>query len=221
MTEEPALAEIQKLLDKALPPYYETIGRIASVWAMFEQRLDHLIWDLTTVNHKLGACITSQLSGPAPRFRVVVTLLTLREWDSRVVKKVRSFSDKIRVQQEARNRSVHDALLVGADSETVYRRTVATINNRLVFEVIEHNLDDLRENFKKSNKLLQELEELLSEIRDNVPTLPRSKLENISRRQGPPSEASLSLGSLPQTHSDQLEAFLEGPGKELPSSDDD
>jgi hypothetical protein len=59
-------AKVERLLDKHLKKYHEQAGRIASVWAMLEFRMDQMIWWLAGVEQTFGACITTQLNGPMP-----------------------------------------------------------------------------------------------------------------------------------------------------------
>jgi hypothetical protein len=184
---------IDTLLARALPPYHEVIGEIASVWAMFEQRLDQLIWDLCDVEHPLGACVTSQLNGPSPRLRTITSLLELRGCSKDTITKLNRFRGKIQTIQEERNRAVHDVILVGHTTERVFKRTVATINNRLIFETVEHSLAALKATFNSSKKLLQDFNVLQEEIRSSLPKPSPETLRKLRERQGPPSERRLSL----------------------------
>jgi hypothetical protein len=62
-------AEVDAFVHEHLKAFYPEIGRIASVWAMLEFRMDQLIWHLMGVEQTLGACLTTQLSGAPPRLR--------------------------------------------------------------------------------------------------------------------------------------------------------
>ncbi len=193
MSENRSDEETLVYLERVLAPYHTQVGAIADVWAQFEQRLDQLIWDLADVEHPVGACITSQLNGPGPRFRVLKALLELREWPSDIRTRLNKLSHEIQVQQEGRNRAVHDAAFVGLSSETVYRRTVATVNNKLVFETVAHSLGTLKTVFEESRALLRSFNELQAEVRAFEPQPSLDKLAELCRRHGPPSEHRLTL----------------------------
>ena len=185
--------EINALLEEVLPPYHQAVGEIASVWAMFEQRLDQLIWDILGVEPKLGACLTSQLNGPAPRFRVLKSLLELREWKQELRRKLNKLSHDIIEVQEERNRAVHDVVLVGHNSKRVFKRTVATINNKLVYEVVDQSIEQLKDTLKKSKNILKRFNDVQDEIRSFVPILSDDKFDELSRRHGPLTERTLPL----------------------------
>src|SRR3954467_10829696 len=68
------------------PPYDESfnehmiaLGRVAAMWADFEFLINESIWELANVERQVGACITAQLIGPAPRFRTLIALAHLRD----------------------------------------------------------------------------------------------------------------------------------------------
>jgi len=61
-----------------LPPdhhVYTLVGRVASEWSRFEHTLDLIICDLANIEPEKGACITAQIMGATPRFRVIITQL--------------------------------------------------------------------------------------------------------------------------------------------------
>jgi hypothetical protein len=51
------------------------IGRVTTTWALFESKVDTMIWDLAGVDSRLGACMTTQIGSIHGRFRALLSLL--------------------------------------------------------------------------------------------------------------------------------------------------
>lgn len=196
--------QVTELVKDKLAPYFAVVGEIAATWAMLEHRLDELIWDMADVQQALGATITSQLNGPSPRLRVIKVLLEVRGWPEQFQKKVRAFDRKIRLAQEARNRAVHNILLVGHVSGTVFSRTVATVDNKLRFEIETLSLETMQSSSVSAMKALRELNTIIAEIRSFSPSPSPERLRSLLQRVGPETELRIPLDPTPKAPSPPL-----------------
>ena len=64
---------------KRFEPFMTALGFVASTWAEYEATVNFRIWELANVEKMAGACITSQMIGPGPRFRCLLALLELSQ----------------------------------------------------------------------------------------------------------------------------------------------
>jgi hypothetical protein len=108
---ENKLGETHTVSQISLPgdhPYYALIGRVASEWTHFEHILDEIIWDIAEIPENIALCITGQIMGATPRFKMIEALgkhLKLPEELLREAKKLKGAQYEI---AEQRNRIVHD-----------------------------------------------------------------------------------------------------------------
>lgn len=89
---------------------YTLVGRVASEWSRFEHTLDLIICDLANIEPEKGACITAQIMGAIPRFRVIITQLKHINTEASMAL-AKDFSDlmsRCHDVAEARNRLIHD-----------------------------------------------------------------------------------------------------------------
>lgn len=89
-------------------PTFAAIGRVASAWSQFEYLLDASIWNLAKVDANAGACITSQLFGPARRLDAIVALAALNKTDDSTISKLNKLAKRALDLADKRNRAVHD-----------------------------------------------------------------------------------------------------------------
>jgi len=93
------------------------VGHIASEWAHLEHILDEIIWNLSKIDQKKGACVTAQLMGTGPRCRAIVSLCTISGIDDEMIAKVRSFMGSCERASEHRHRIVHDPWYVDTGTQ--------------------------------------------------------------------------------------------------------
>jgi hypothetical protein len=67
------------------------IGRVARGWGHLEHMVDLILWDVASIPHQFGACITAQMGSIHPKLRALGALLVLQKADVKLVKKVESF----------------------------------------------------------------------------------------------------------------------------------
>ena len=157
-------SQVEAFLREHLKDFHPEIGRIASVWAMMEFRMDQIIWELMGVEQTLGACLTTQLHGSAPRLRVLKSLMELRGSSPALITKLNKFSADILKPQEDRNRAVHDPWFVGVKSKEVSQIRKATIDNKIVYERFPVASEDLKSIYRASVAMLKRFLALRNEI---------------------------------------------------------
>ncbi|MCB8877591.1 hypothetical protein [Acidisoma silvae] len=199
--------DAKSLLEEVLPPFYELIGRIASIWAALEHRIDQLIWDLMDVEQTLGACLTTQLNGPQVRIRCLKALLEARGWPQAKLTELNKFGSDMQVVQEERNRAVHDVMLVGTQSRRPFNRRVATIANKIVFETKQLSIEDLKMTVEESMALLERFGQFQTQVRTAVPIASDERLRKLLWREGPPDEVRLNLDSNLSARRRQLQSL--------------
>ncbi len=170
-------AQVEAFITEHLKEFYSEIGRIASVWAMLEFRMDQLIWHLIGVEQTLGACATTQLNGTAPRLRTIKAIIEYRGSSPELTKKLNKFSGDIIEPQEARNRAVHDPWFVGKDSKKASQIRKATINNKIVYESTPVEISELKIVYQNSKDILVRF----NKLRDEILSEPLSALQKRRR----------------------------------------
>jgi hypothetical protein len=170
--------DVELFVNEHLLEYHAYVGRIASVWAMLEFRIDQLLWLLANVDQTSGACLTSQMMGTTPRLRSLRALMELRGSSPELIKKVKSLTGSIIIPQEERNRVVHDPWFIGGTTKTASQIRKAIIEDKIVYEQITRNLSDLEKTYKKSVSILLRF----NEIRDEIISEPASSLQERQRK---------------------------------------
>jgi hypothetical protein len=172
-------AQVEAFLDEHLKEFHPEIGRIASVWAMLEFRVDQLIWHLVGLEQTLGACLTTQLNGATPRLRALKSIMEFRGSSPELITKLNKFSGDIIEPQEARNRAVHDPWFVSTELKTVSQVRKATIKNKIVYESMPIELAELKTVYQESKKILIRF----NQLRDEILAEPLSALQGRRRKQ--------------------------------------
>ncbi len=100
-------------------PIYGLVGQVASDWAGLEHVLDIIIWNLAEVQPHLGACLTAQMMGHAPRCDAIIALATYRKFPPDLIDEVDNFKNSLFSVSNPRNRIIHDPwiAIATADSE--------------------------------------------------------------------------------------------------------
>jgi hypothetical protein len=93
-------------------PHLPLIGRVASEWTHFENILDEIIIELSEIPEEIALCITRQIMGATPRFKMIESLGNLKEVDTDLLRKARKLKSDQYETGEQRNRIVHDPWLV-------------------------------------------------------------------------------------------------------------
>jgi hypothetical protein len=102
-------------------PLYTDIGRVAAQWAHLEHLLDLIIWDLASIRHEKGACITGQLIGASPRYYAIIALAMTHGIKQQTIDIIQELMRKTINLSEERNRIVHDAWYLESPSGKTFQ----------------------------------------------------------------------------------------------------
>ena len=162
--------------DERFTPYCQAVGFLAVMWAAIEFSLDQAIWELANVEMGAGACITSQMIGPAPRLRALTALIHYRDPDCSLLAEVGTLGERLRKLAAKRNRYVHDSVGIGADTGQI-KKIEVTADNRLRFisDYVEiEAIQKLGGEIREANVALTLLKERLFTA---LPPWPRKQFE--------------------------------------------
>jgi hypothetical protein len=119
---------------KAFEPFSIALGHMATIWAEYEASINVRIWELANVEKMAGACITSQLIGPGPRFRCLLALLELRKTPEALLDEFNSHHTKAETLGRQRNRYLHDPFLRDHENGVIWRMEMTAYQHiRMVF----------------------------------------------------------------------------------------
>lgn len=147
--------------------YFDHIGRICAEWAWFEARLDMTIGLLSGLDDRTSAAITSQINGPVPRLRAILSLLELKGVAKEVRDAVMAFMQKTHGIADDRNRVVHDPWVLDDIRETVLQRRSARIGKTFFHGYKEVSADELMALEKKINDHHIRFIEIAVQIQDD------------------------------------------------------
>jgi hypothetical protein len=155
-----------------IPEFADCIARIASCWARLEYDMNASIWSLAETRPAYGACITSQIYTTQGRLNAILALGKLRKLDNRLMKRLNKFSDKIRIGQDVRNRTLHDIWLQDRLSSATMGHLVITANRILEMKIKSVDLKELRDDLEKVEDTQAEFEKIRRAIDAVLPSLP-------------------------------------------------
>lgn len=123
--------------------HFKRIGIVCAEWASFEARLDLTIQVLTTLEPSVAAAITSQINGPVPRLRVILSLLEIKGVAKTTRGKIVELMGRTHGIADERNRVVHDAWYYEHTEQSVQQRRSGRIGKSFVHEYRKVTADDL------------------------------------------------------------------------------
>lgn len=123
--------------------YFTRIGAICAEWAAFEARLDQTIQLLSGMEPAVAAAITSQINGPVPRMRVILSLLEVKGASQAVRDKLVAYMNKTHGIADQRNRVVHDPWLYEWTTDNVQQRVSGRIGKTFKHEYKNVSLQEL------------------------------------------------------------------------------
>jgi hypothetical protein len=145
--------------------FYALVGRVASEWSQIEHVLDMTIWELSNLQSRYAACITSQIMGIGPRCKAITALIRARDLDPKLAKKFRQFMNSAYNAADLRARIVHDPWYINLGSDVPAQfRAMPHADQRFGFcEVIE---DEIIKIICEIKGLQYEAVELMLAVRD-------------------------------------------------------
>jgi hypothetical protein len=102
-------------------PYFTAIGQVANAYSQLEFSINDAIWQLANVARQVGVCMTAQMIGPGPRNRCLLALLQIRKAPQSIIDEFNTLSKRIEGVAAARNRYVHDPIVINQDNGEIMR----------------------------------------------------------------------------------------------------
>jgi hypothetical protein len=159
-----------------LDPYYHAIGTVASAWAEFEFSVNVAIWELANVSCMAGTCMTSQMIGPGPRFRCLVSLLHLRKVPSPLIDALNSLSGDATKLAAKRNRYLHDPMVFNEKDSSVHRME-ATADRIVKHDLVPLEIGDIDKLHTQIGVLTVKFNGVYAQTLDETPPWPRTQYE--------------------------------------------
>jgi hypothetical protein len=130
--------------------YMGAIGRVSAAWAILDVQLDMAICGFTHTPQFLGVCVTSQIFSTPSKLTALGGLMRAQGMPERRIKWLDNFHQKTHALGRKRNRAVHDAIMVGSKTGTVYRMS-ATLDQKkdVMFGVTPSTIEELAEIFEE------------------------------------------------------------------------
>jgi hypothetical protein len=164
--------ELDSTFETRWLPLMAGIGRIATTWAKLEFMINEMIWDLSNVDVRSGACITAQIMSPIGLMRALIALVRLHGGKDDLISDLNKLSGRIDGVARRRNRIVHDPWGWDATTKT-YIRLEITADRKLVFEDKAAELADLKSVFDDICALLADFWKMEHRIMAELPAWPR------------------------------------------------
>lgn len=154
---------IDKDFDTKMQVHYAEVGKLASVWAGFEHRIQWAIWNLASLDNLTGACITTQIGNSGRMIDAVIALLRLKNAPESSIKPLLKFAEKVARKQRQRNRIVHDPWSFRLPHGEAYRYELSA-HRDVIASAIPHSTRELKDFTEEVVSLVDEFDALLSAI---------------------------------------------------------
>ena len=178
MESKPDVASLYKIQAEHTALHAE-IGLVSSGWSMFEFQMNTCIWTLAGVNPVSGACITAQIFSINPRIDCLLSLMALREVDSKWIKRTNSFKQLAITTQEKRNRLIHDPIIYDLHSRQAGQIEI-TAKAKPVFRIKTLSLEDVVRVRRDVLHVLDQFGDIAEGVlatRDTWPEIPRPEAD--------------------------------------------
>lgn len=151
-------------------PIHSLVGRIACEWSHLEWMLDRVIFELASIDQRMGACITGQMMGVWPRLSAIEALAVARQEQTEHFGEIRTLTKKLakdcRPVSEKRNRIVHDPWYVEANSNASGRYRSAARSEKFQYGIKDEDDQDLQRTLLEIESLSEQANCLYSKTLD-------------------------------------------------------
>lgn len=161
---------------KIFEPFMIALGRLATAWSEYELHLNIYIWELANVEKIAGSCMTSQMIGPGPRLRCLLSLLELRKAPAEIINAFNSHATKAEKIGRQRNRLIHDPWMLESKTGQINRIEI-TADKHVRHAFVGGEVKEIDELFFKLSKLIDEAESLWSRVETELPPWPRTQFD--------------------------------------------
>jgi hypothetical protein len=149
--------------NKKMQTHYAAVGKVASHWAEFEQRIQWAIWAIATLDNLTGACITAQISNSGRLLDALIALLRLKRATEVSITPLRKFAERVGKRQRDRNRIVHDPWHFAPNGEAARRELSA--KKEVISNLVFHSTDKVNALADDIIALIGEFESLLEAVK--------------------------------------------------------
>lgn len=150
MADEPASLG-PEVLSVIPDEYLAAMGRVSAAWSILDLQLDLAICQFAQTPQLIGVCITSQLFGTPARLNALGALMRAHGMPQNCIKWLDKFQNRTHGLARKRNRAVHDAIMVGGNTRTIYRMSATLDQKEVAFGVTPSTprvLSDIYEEIK-------------------------------------------------------------------------
>lgn len=123
-----------------------------------------------------GTCLTSQMIGPGPRFRCLVSLLHFRNAPAALINEANSISSEADALGRQRNRYLHDPMILDHEKKTISRLEL-TADKKLKHEAVPAETKAIEALIEKIEKLDARFDGLYSRVIAETPPWSRTQYE--------------------------------------------
>jgi hypothetical protein len=155
--------------------YMAAVGHVAMMWANYELNINSFIWELSNVECKVGTCTTSQLIGPGPRFRCLLSLLRLRNAPQSLLNAFNKHHEVAEKLSRQRNRFMHDPMVKYPDGKI--GRLEFTADKHVRHDFVHVELDEVLKLFREIEDLDSKFDQLYFAALKELPPWPRGQYE--------------------------------------------
>jgi hypothetical protein len=162
--------------DARFDPFMRALGHVANGWSEYEHLINNFIWELANVEKIAGACITSQMIGPGPRFRCLLALLKFRNAPQGLIDGFNSHHTDAEKISRQRNRYMHDPILLDHETGQVKRMEI-TADKHVKQHFSDIEVKELSNFLKKIGALQGAFATLYERAQVELPPWPRTQYE--------------------------------------------
>jgi len=149
--------------DEIMNAHYASVGKVVSVWAEFEHRIQWAIWSLASLDNLTGACITTHIGSSGRMIDSVIALLRIRGAPENAIKPLLKFAEEVAKSQRIRNRIVHDPWSFRLPSAQPHRMEM-TAQKNIVSDLVPHSTEEVDDFLKKISVFPDQFDALLTAV---------------------------------------------------------
>jgi hypothetical protein len=160
--------------DARFDEHMKWLGHVSAIWASLELHVNMAIWELANVERQIGACITTQLSSPAARFRALNALVQVRGGERQMIGKITGFAERAGGLARRRNSYIHDTWVIEEEAGEVMRIHV-TMEGEFKFGFTPTSVEEIKRLFDDIQDAIRRFDLLRDEIFRTLPPWPQKQ----------------------------------------------
>ena len=144
--------------------YLAAMGRITAAWALLGYHLDLAICSFMQSPQFLGVCLTSRVRGTPDKLTALGALMRAHEMPEARITWITRFQQKTHDVGRKRNRAVHDAIMLGSNTKTVYRMSATITDKNVAFGVTPSSTQELSDIYQEVKNHLSQFLDFWSQV---------------------------------------------------------